>query len=53
MNYELSVQIAKEKSQAWRHQADLERQVKDANRFSFKLPQFHLPRLRRVSRKPA
>jgi hypothetical protein len=53
MNLELSMLIAKENVQNWQRQADLERQVNAANRFQFKLPKLHLPRLNRSARRPA
>jgi hypothetical protein len=53
MNLELSMQIAHEKTQNWRNQADLERQVKAAKPLAFKLPKLHLPRLVPSSRRHA
>ena len=45
MNFELSMQLAQEKTQRWRDQADLERQVRAANPLRLNLPKLHLPRL--------
>ncbi len=53
MNFETPLNFAQEKVQGWQRQADLERQVKEAYRFNFKLPSLHLPRLSRSARKPA
>ncbi|NJK43680.1 MAG: hypothetical protein HC933_04845 [Pleurocapsa sp. SU_196_0] len=53
MNFELSMQIAQEKTHHWRNQAALERQVKAAKSLSFKLPKLHLPRLVPSSRRHA
>ena len=52
MNFELSMQLSKEKVQNWQSQAALEGQVKAAKSF-FKLPKLALPRLRPAARKPA
>ena len=51
MNFELAMQLAKERNQQWRDQAAIEREVRKYQ--PFKLLDLFAPRRDKLSRKPA